>query len=97
MKKRTFEAEKKNVLFSLFFLTKNREILEFLKISILSLGYPGFQKRKRFFFFCSKLILQARVKEYVQPLSPPTRFLVTTTFRGNRLLMHVLKSCDKAI
>ena len=67
------------------FLTKNHE---FLKTSILPFGYPGFQKKKH---FSNELILKPRVKVNMQPLSPPTLFLVTTNFRGIPVLSHVLE------
>ena len=69
-------------------------IHEFLKTSILSLGYLGFQKTK---LFCIKLNLKTRIKINVHPLSPLTRFLVTTNFRGNHVLMQGLKRCEKEI
>ena len=77
------------------FLTKKKnEFLEFLKTYILSLGYPGFQKKKH---LCNKLILKNRVKVNVYRLSLPTRFHVMTNFRGNCVLVHVLKKCEKEI
>ena len=65
------------------FLTKIYKFLEFRQISILTLGYPGFQKKK---CFCDKPILKTRVKVNMHPLSPPTRIPVTIKFWGIRTL-----------
>ena len=70
------------------FLTEKHEFLEFRQTSMLTFGYPGFQKKKR---FREKMILKIGIKVNVHPLSPPTRILVTTTFRGIRTLTHVLE------
>ena len=60
----------------------------FLKASVLSLGYPDFQKSKR---FCNKLIFGTSVKLKVYPLKIPNLF----HFRGSRVLTHVLKKCKE--
>ena len=57
------------------FLTKNHKFLEFSQTSILTFGYPGFQKKKR---FCDKPIFKTRVKVNVHQVGPPTQILVTT-------------------
>ena len=70
------------------FLTKIHKFLEFHQISILTLGYPGFQKKK---CFCDKPILKTRVKVNMHPLSPPTRIPVTIKFWG----IHTLNTCSE--
>ena len=70
------------------FLTENHKFLEFRQTSILTFGYPGFQKKKR---FCDKLILKTRVNGK----RAPTRILVTTTFIGILTLTHVLENWKK--
>ena len=101
MNEEHLKAESKFSIFSVkkkknAFWTKNHEFLELINTSSLFLGYPGFHKKilKR---FCNKLILKTRVKVNVYPLCLPTRFHVATNFRGNRVLMHVLKICEKEI
>ena len=59
-----------NVLVNYALLTENHKFLEYRQTSVLTFGYPGFQKKKR---FCDKLIFKTRVK-----------ILVMTNFRGNR-------------
>ena len=56
---------------------KQIQFLEFLKTSIISLGYTGFQKGKVFFCFCFfiKLIPETRIKVKEHPLSLPTLIL----------------------
>ena len=61
------------------FLTENHTCLEILKTSILSFGYPGFQKY---------------LEEEVHPISPRTLFLVTTNVRGNPVLTQVSKKYE---
>ena len=49
-----------------------------------------------FYPFCNKLALKKNmVTVNVQPLSPPILFLVTTNFRANHVLTHVLKKCKE--
>ena len=69
-------------------LTENHKFLEFRQTSVLTFGYPGFQKKKR---FCDKLIFKTRVKINVHPVGLATQILVTTNVRGNRTLTHVLE------
>ena len=59
-----------NVLVNYALLTENHKFLEYRQTSVLTFGYPGFQKKKR---FCDKLIFKTRVKIFVM-----------TNFRGNR-------------
>ena len=71
------------------FLTKYNKFLEFCQTSILTVGYLGFQKKKR---FCDELILNTKVQVNVHPLSTPTRILITANFRDIRTLVDVLKN-----
>ena len=77
-----------NYLGNYALLTENHTFLEFHQTSILTFGYPGFQKKKR---FCDKLIFETRVKVNVHQVGPPTQIFVTTNFRGNSILTHVLE------
>ena len=70
------------------FLTENHKFLEFRQTSILTFGYPGFHKKKR---FCDKLIFKTRVKINVHQVGPSTQIFVTTNFRANRTLTHFLE------
>ena len=70
------------------FLTENHKFLEFRQTSILTFGYPGFHKKRR---FCDKRIFKTWVKVNVHQVGPPTQILVTTNFRGNRTLTHILE------
>ena len=81
-----------NFLVNYAFLTENHKFLEFRQTSILTFGYPGFQKKKR---FCDKLIFKTTVKVNVHQVGPPTQILGTTNFRGNRTLTHVLEKNGK--
>ena len=87
---RTFLADKR--FFLIFWwttlLTENHKFLEFRKISVLTFGYPGFQKKK---WFCDKPVFKTRVKVNVHQVGPPTQIFVTTNFRGNHTLTHVLE------
>ena len=82
MKDEHFKLKNKfsKFLVKIEFLTKNHEFREFLKTSVLSFGYPDFQKRKH---FCNILILKTRITVNMQPLSPPILFLVTANFMGS--------------
>ena len=88
MDEKRFERKNKfsKCLLKIEFLKKNQGFLEFLKTSVPHFGYPGFQNKNR---FCNKLIFTNKVKVNVQPLSPPTPFLITTKFMGNHILTHV--------
>ena len=65
-------------------LTENHKFLEFRQTSVLT---SVFRHRNN----CDKLIFNTRVKVNVQQVGPPTQILVTTNFRGNRTLTHVLE------
>ena len=77
-------------------LTKKSQ-LSGISQTIISLGYPSFQKKKKKkkkkkkMRFCNALILKTMVKVNVHPLSQPIWFPVTINLRGNRVLMHVLE------
>ena len=62
--------------------------MEFRQTSVLTFRYPDFQKKKR---FCDKLIFKTRIMVNVHQVGPPSQILVTTNFRGNRTLTHVLE------
>ena len=49
------------------FLTKNNKFLEFCQTSILTVAYPGFQKKK---LFSDKLILNTKEKGKRAPTKP---------------------------
>ena len=69
-----------NFLVNYAFLTENHNFLEFRQTSILTFGYPGFQKKKR---FCDKMIFfKTRVMVNVHQIGPLTQILVTT--KGDR-------------
>ena len=68
-----------NFLVNYVFLTENHKFLEFRQTSVLTFGYPGFQKKKR---FCDKLIFKTRVKVNVHQEGSLTQILVTT--KGDR-------------
>ena len=57
------------------FLTENHKFLEFRQTSVLTFGYPGFQKKKR---FCDELIFKTRVKANVHPLRFWLRLILVT-------------------
>ena len=64
-------------------LTENHKFLEFRQTSVLTFGYPGFQKKKR---FCDELVKGKRA---------PTQILVTTNFSGNSTPTHILEKRKK--
>ena len=68
-----------NFLVNYAFLTENHKFLEIRQTSVLTFGYPGFQKKKR---FCDKLIFKTRVKVNVHQVGPLTQILVTS--KGDR-------------
>ena len=55
------------------FLTENYKVLEFLKISILSLGYQPLYTKKP---FRDEMCLEISVRENVYPLGQPTCFVL---------------------
>ena len=78
-------SEKKKFLIFLVknaFLNKKYKFLEFLKISILSLGYQT---------ICDEMFLEISVRENAYPLGQPTWFCVKAIFRGACVQTHVLK------
>ena len=64
-----------NFLVNNAFLTENHKFLEFRQTSVLTFGYPGFQKKKQ---FCDELIFKTRVKVNVLPLRFWLRLILVT-------------------
>ena len=64
------------VLVNNAFLTENHKFLEFRQTSVLTFGYPGFQKKKRFY---DELIFKTRVKVNVHPLRFWLRLILVVT------------------
>ena len=58
------------------FLRENHKFLEFCQTFMLTFGYPGFQKKKRFY---DKLIFKTRVKVNVHPLRFWLRLILVVT------------------
>ena len=67
-----------NFLVNNAFLKENHKLFEFRQPSVLTFGYPGFQKKKR---FCDELILKTRVKVNVHPLRFWLRLILVVTLR----------------
>ena len=77
-----------NFLVNNAFLTENHKFLEIRQTSLLTFGYPGFQKKKR---FCDELIFKTRVKVNVHPLRFWLRLILVVT-----VLWRVLEKLKKA-